>query len=978
MKLFTEIVHDVIGGDQVLDQFDLGYPSSFYGSTQDAYVTGTLLTIDQSQSTRTNQLVFTAGNRGKLFNKLDANIQLSLDSTYGSYEVTKNPSYAERLIPWTVKTSNAYRVIQAIDDKERIYDSCPPNIQDCFSADGVTFWKTHDDAEYWLSPYGNVKTSNIGYMLFNARPLTNNKNLSNDKWTWSFPFEDGYKNARRVINTQDVLPELNFTTSTNWYPQSYTSVKENKYSPVTVKSFLPLLPGLQQDGTVDVSFRADITLPNNAVGSYRVLVPSDIDLGTINSNSSQLMTGTMSNNDMVKFLYGFGDLNNITYTKYSLNEEEDEELLSSSYFTGFELQNWTSLGGLGTITHYSSSFNGSPIPVSGGVSHFNAQFNQNNGPVIVKWLAASGNIGLSDGYPAEKYLFVDTGSEVSVAHAIANMGQTNTNSMRETGWTEYPWVLVAKEGTTTVPTFDENSDSLEMYNYVSSSVYNYYPDSGRGATLSSTTAVNWRTSTSPPRNWVLASFLSASAQYSIAAIPDYTFSNQYRMPNPTVRGSKTISSQRVDITSSLPWKLAYQRAISAPACDYFYSSFTGMPSFPSSLGNVDQLIDKLQGTDTVFAGTQLIEQTPQVLSDFTSSLFPAGAYQLKFSFVKTGLSGTTNGVDRAFIDNVNIFTYGVGQLTGNFDPSNRIGYGHYPEFRKITRDTRTSPYFPGTGIAFKSKDKIYKNLTKLPNLSKLTTSLSVTPILPSVDVSTVSVKNPIDLPNIVSNASFKIEAASTSSVLTSLIKIKNITEFLKDTLAYLSSNSYGGYEFGISPVIRGWKYGLYSGFPVYTHAVFRRNKFGQFRDMLEQRLFTKFIYTDDSAIDNVVRGTKTKRTKNLLSARETLTTKLQDGPVTVKFVSQEAKVDSNGMGIIVTNQIDPSLTQAQNLDFEAKSSMPFFDGESKNRKISQLFGREMIVVTSASPEFVSTAPAITRVLPINNLTITTRGTPTRS
>ena len=36
----------------------------------------------------------------------------------------------------------------------------------------------------------------------------------------------------------------------------------------------------------------------------------------------------------------------------------------------------------------------------------------------------------------------------------------------------------------------------------------------------------------------------------------------------------------------------------------------------------------------------------------------------------------------------------------------------------------------------------------------------------------------------------------------------------------------------------GWKYGLYNGVPTNFSAVFRQNHYGQFRDMLEQRIYT--------------------------------------------------------------------------------------------------------------------------------------------
>lgn len=972
MKIYSEVVHDVIGDAPVLDQFDLGYPASFYGSTQDAYVTGTLLTVNQVSTVLNKQLTFSIGDRGKIFNKLDASSQPALDSTYGSAEVAKNSSYAERLVPWTEKTSNAYRIVQAVDEKERIYDTCLPSIKECFQVDGTEFWQTHDNPKYWLSPYGNVKTDGIGYVLFNANPITNNKKLTNNTWTWSFPFDESYKNVKRVINKNNAVEGLNFFTTTNWYPQSFTELKEKKFSTIDAKSFFPLLPGKQQISTVDVSFRINSTALSNSLGSYRILIPSDIDLSLQNPDTNQLMTGTLSNDDMIKFLYGFGDLNNITYTNYSLNEDdEDETLLSSSYSTGFELVNWTFTTPAGSpLTYYSSSYNGAPIPASGSMTNFNAQFDQYSGPVTVTWVAASGNIGLSDGYPVDVYRF-DLGDFDAIA--TRNIG---TNSpFPETGWREYPWMMVARESLTNTTQFNEATNDLETYNYVSSSTYYSYPDAGQGKILTSSTAIYWQSGSNPSRHWILGSFLSGSGLIG----GRYTF--KYKMPHPTTRGGKMVSSQRVNITSSYPWKIAYQRAVSAPTTDYFYSSFTGMPGFPSSLGNVDYLIDKLQGTDEVFPGTGNIEQSPQVLTDFTSSLFPPGEYQLKFSYVKTGLSGTSNGVDRAFIDNVNIFTYDVGQLTGNFNVDNRLGYSHYPEFRQVIRDTRTSPYFPGTG--FKTKSSIYKRLTRLPTLpTTAATTLTATPVLPEISLIASNIKSSIDIPSVSTKPVFKITATSVNPSAVNAVKIKSITEFLKDAVGYLNSNSYGGYEFGISPIIRGWKYGLYNGFPIHSHIIFRRNKYGQFRDMLEQRLFTKFIHVDATALDNVVRGSnKSKQNRNLSSGRQTRPdSKLQDGPVSVKFVRQEARVDSNGLGTIITSNVDPLLTTSQNISIEAVSATPFFDGESKNRNITSRGGltQEMVMVTAAAPEFISSAPALTRVLPPNNLTITTRGTPTRS
>lgn len=96
----------------------------------------------------------------------------------------------------------------------------------------------------------------------------------------------------------------------------------------------------------------------------------------------------------------------------------------------------------------------------------------------------------------------------------------------------------------------------------------------------------------------------------------------------------------------------------------------------------------------------------------------------------------------------------------------------------------------------------------------------------------------------------------------------------------------------ISPVIRGWKYGVISGLPYYSRAYFRSSRFGQLRDMLEQRQYSKFFTNRNATLTSVVN---------------------------VRFV------DAKG------NTTRPENTQSQNLSFEVTSSVPFFDGENRNR-----------------------------------------------
>lgn len=933
---FTDSIHEVIGNTAVLDQFDTSYPASFYGSTQDDFITGSFLSINEEETKKQGKVIYSEQNRGRLFSKAYASSQPALDSTFGSAEVNKNPSYAERLVPWSEKTSHSHRVVQCVDERERFYDSCLPNIKNCFSADESNAWYTYDNPQYWLSPYGNVQsTSDTGYILFNAKPVAS-KPLSNNIWTWSFPYEERYKPEERLINTENIISDINTDLTTNWYPSSFSSIKNQKL-PRKINNLLPLLPGKNQIDTKDTSFRIDSSLPANSEGSYRLLVPADIKLNNKSTPTNQYLTGSMTNDDMIRFLFGFGDLNNITYTSFTLNDEEDEEkVLSSSYFTGFEI---TDFG-----INLSSSFNGAPIPPTTSPYNF-TQFNYSDSYVTVNWLSPHGKTA----------------------------GQS--------GYVEYPWVLVARSGSVTA-TLDENLETPQRYNYVSGSNYfSYAPSStprARGQLLTGSSAIYWLSSSnaatagqvnSNETHWVLGSYLSSS--FYISPTSGLKVTTTYKMSGSTAF-TKTVSYQKLEVTSSLPWKLSYSRAVSANTSNYFRSSFTGMPGLPSSLGNVDVEIEKLYGTDVPFEGTNVIETKPQVLTEFTSSLYPPGEYQVKFSYVKSGQDAGTGSIDRSFIDNVYVLTLGAGQLTSSFDPNYRIGYSHYPQFRQIVRDTRTSPYFPGTGLKTTSElstDIIKKLDVFKPSATKRKyDQFVINTSKESVESLTAKVPKTTAVFNL--NPT-KITTISQLSTIKKTPEILATISLLDMAASYLNSNSYGGYEIAISPVIRGWKYGIYNGFPAHSRVIFRRNRYGQFRDMLEQRLFTTFCNTDATILFNVAKGNRVRSEEKL----KTFT--IQEGPVSVKFVKQAVQIDDNNFGKITIEEVDPASTTSQNLTKNASSALPYFDGESRSRAESgtgnENSNSEMIMVTSGAPLEQLTARAPNTVInPIRNLTINTR------
>jgi hypothetical protein len=117
------------------------------------------------------------------------------------------------------------------------------------------------------------------------------------------------------------------------------------------------------------------------------------------------------------------------------------------------------------------------------------------------------------------------------------------------------------------------------------------------------------------------------------------------------------------------------------------------------------------------------------------------------------------------------------------------------------------------------------------------------------------------------------------------------------------SSYYDNNYFRFSPQIRGWKYGVHSGIPSYSKAYWRRNRFGQFRDMLEQRQFTKFYQApaNSAGVPNFQQG-------------------VQPAAVTVTFLDPSS-------GRLTA----PANTWSSNLDLECTSSLPYFDGAAVNR-----------------------------------------------
>ena len=125
-------------------------------------------------------------------------------------------------------------------------------------------------------------------------------------------------------------------------------------------------------------------------------------------------------------------------------------------------------------------------------------------------------------------------------------------------------------------------------------------------------------------------------------------------------------------------------------------------------------------------------------------------------------------------------------------------------------------------------------------------------------------------------------------------------------------------------------YGIENIRATYTSAYFRHDRYGQFRDLLEQRRDGKFLFTSQAS-DSFRKPSSP-----------------QDGPVQCVFVKSED-------GLTITS---PYNTDCSNMSTEATSSMPYFDDESRN-KANKLPGSGIVRIvgaTTVAPSFYTATP----------------------
>lgn len=107
-----------------------------------------------------------------------------------------------------------------------------------------------------------------------------------------------------------------------------------------------------------------------------------------------------------------------------------------------------------------------------------------------------------------------------------------------------------------------------------------------------------------------------------------------------------------------------------------------------------------------------------------------------------------------------------------------------------------------------------------------------------------------------------------------------------------------------NPQIRGWKYGIYNGAPTATSVTFRVGKFGQLRDMLEQRKYSSFFDRSNG--------------KNTVSY-----------PIDIRFVTGSNTALSASIYSTATTQTTFNPEDSGTYDIHYRSGKPFNDTDSR-------------------------------------------------
>jgi len=338
--LASDDIHELLGAEPVLDQFESAYRAEYTGSFTDNVMVGNLLTLTTPATQGSGSAAFIQGNRTRMLSIINSQNVSTL--TTSSTDLALNTSKAYRTQPWWEQFGSV-RLSQFTDNTERFYDSMMPKIDDCFAADATGIFisptSIFGNPQQVEFASGAIGPTNIGWIWFDQ--LSGDKaslfsNIINCNWTKAYPFEPRYLGVSRqldfytgiVSNLYLPAPVINTVII---FGIPFQIIVPQPASPSAPAALVGFFFGPGTIGTALTNVTGTISKLSGTVINQWV---ADVNLLSTNS-FGYYTTGSVPSADAARALFGFGDNN--TCNLYT-NLDASVSLLGTNHFAEFRDQ----------------------------------------------------------------------------------------------------------------------------------------------------------------------------------------------------------------------------------------------------------------------------------------------------------------------------------------------------------------------------------------------------------------------------------------------------------------------------------------------------------------------------------------------------------------------------------------------------------------------------------------------------------------
>lgn len=303
-NLVSNSVHEVIGDEPILDQYEVEYDGLYYGGIYDDYVSGSLITVKSVN----NQSTLVQGSRGRVFSKFFARNQPApASSPVTDYEVITNPSKAFRLQPWYERVGNV-KVVSHKCSSERYYDSMMPSITDCIRIENADI-TVFDPAEFGVLINSASFEHDIGIVSLNQRgnpndPTTPPWLLQRVPWAFTFPYEPKYLGLTRMQDANSLL-----YANKMWTPSTNAHVQ---IPPRKLNTLVPVIGG---GGPYDYQLPGMSAGASGPFDAEATILAMDVNL--YKQPYGYPLTGGLGIEDFTKIFFGYGDRKSMRYQNYN-------------------------------------------------------------------------------------------------------------------------------------------------------------------------------------------------------------------------------------------------------------------------------------------------------------------------------------------------------------------------------------------------------------------------------------------------------------------------------------------------------------------------------------------------------------------------------------------------------------------------------------------------------------------------------------